>query len=81
MSVTIPDSVLRSARMTDTELREELAVFLFEKDKLTLGQASRLAQMEQSQFLHLLSSRGIEVHYGIDEFEQDLDTLRRLGRL
>lgn len=81
MGLTISDEVLQAARITESELRQEIAVMLFEKDKLTLAQASRLADMDRLQFQHLLASRGIPVHYGVEEFEQDLATLRSLGRL
>jgi len=81
VSLTIPDDVLQSARMSESELRQEIAVILFQKEKLTLAQASRLAQMSRFQFQHLLSSRQIPVHYDIVEFEEDLETLRQLGRL
>jgi len=80
MSVTIPDEVLQTARMSEEELRQELAVLLFQKDRLTLGQASHLAGLDLLRFQHLLASRGIPVHYDIEEFEQDLSTLRSLGR-
>jgi len=33
------------------------------------------------QFMQLLGSRGIPVHYDVEEYEQDLETLKRLGRL
>jgi predicted HTH domain antitoxin len=81
MSLTIPDEVLQAARISESELRQEIAAMLFEKDKLTLAQASRLADMDRLQFQHLLASRGIPIHYGVEEFEQDLATLRDLGRL
>jgi predicted HTH domain antitoxin len=81
MSVTIPDSVLETARMSESELKQEIAILLFQKDKLTLAQAARLAGMGRFQFQHLLASRGLSLHYGVEDFEQDLDTLRRLGRL
>jgi predicted HTH domain antitoxin len=62
--------------MTEEELRRELAVLLFQKERLTLGQASRLADMDRLRFQHLLASRGIPMHYDVEEFEQDLATLR-----
>jgi predicted HTH domain antitoxin len=80
MSVTIPDEILQTARMSETELRQEVAVLLFQQDRLTLGQASRLADMDRLRFQHLLASRGIPLHYDVEEFEQDLSTLRSLGR-
>jgi predicted HTH domain antitoxin len=81
MSVTIPDEVLLAARMSESELCQEIAILLYEKDKITLAQASRLAGMDRLELQHLLASRGIPVHYGVQELEEDLDTLRSLGRL
>jgi predicted HTH domain antitoxin len=81
MTITIPDSVLESARMSEAELRQEIAIVLYEKEKLTLAQASRLAEMDHLRFQYLLASRGLTMHYGVEEFEQDIATLRGLGRL
>jgi predicted HTH domain antitoxin len=77
----IPEDILLSARITATELLQELALLLFQQKKLTLGQASRLVGMSQLQFQHLLASRQIPVHYGVADFEADLRTLREMGRL
>ena len=81
MGILIPDEILQSTRMTEYELRQEIAVLLFQLDKLSLGQASTLAQLPQWQFQALLASRQIPVHYDIAEFEADLQTLHKLGRL
>jgi predicted HTH domain antitoxin len=81
MSVIIPDEILQTAHMTADELMQEIAILLFQRDKLTLGQASRMAEMSQMQFQHLLASRQIPVHYDIADFEADLKTLREMGRL
>jgi predicted HTH domain antitoxin len=81
MSVTIPDEVLQAAQMSEAELRQELAVLLFQRERLTLAQAARLADMDRLRFQHLLSSRGIELHYDVAEFQEDLRTLQELGRL
>jgi predicted HTH domain antitoxin len=81
MSITIPDEVLESARLTAEEALQELAVALFQRQKLTLGQASRLAGMDRLRFQHLLASRGIPLHYDVAELEADLQVLRETGRL
>lgn len=80
MGMVIPDDILASARMTEDELRLEIALLLFQKEKLTMGQASRLAGMSLLQFQHLLAGRGIPVHYDIADFEEDLKTLESLPR-
>lgn len=81
MGLDIPDDVLQAARMSEEELSQEIAILLFQKEKLTLGQAIRLAGMTRLQFQHLLASRQIPVHYDVAEFEEDLKTLKELGRL
>lgn len=79
MSVTIPDEVLESAHMDESELRQELAVLLFQQARLTLAQAARLAGLDRLRFQHLLAARDIPVHYDVEDFEADLETLRSLN--
>lgn len=81
MSVTISDDVLQAAHMDEAELRQELALVLFERERLTLAQAAHFAGMERLRFQHLLASRGLCPHYDVPEFEADLETLRDLGRI
>ena len=81
MALSITDELLSTTRMSEQEMRTEIAVMLFQHDKLTLGQASNLAGMDQYRFQNLLAGRGIGPHYDLQDFEDDLNTLRRLGRL
>ena len=59
----------------------ELIILLFVNEKVTLGQASKLAKMSQFQFQQLLTSRQISLHYDIAELEADVKTLQKMGRL
>ena len=81
MSVTFSDDVLKQAHMTNEELAVEMAVHLFEIEKLTLGQASKMAGMSQWDFQQVLGSRNIPLHYGVEEFEKDMKTLKEHGWL
>lgn len=67
--------------MSEQELRRELAILLFQQERLTLAQAARLSESDRLQFQHLLASRDIPVHYDVADFEEDLETLRSLDRL
>lgn len=67
--------------MSSDELKREIAVLLFQKKRLTLGQASQLADMPTADFQHLLASREIGPHYDVEDLEDDVETLRKLGRL
>ena len=78
MNVEIPDVILRATHLAPAELRLEIAVMLFEKEKLTLGRAAELADMGHLEFQRLLASREIPIHYDVEELEEDLRTLNRI---
>jgi len=67
--------------MSVDELKRELALTLFQQGKLSFGKARELAGMTAWDFQLLLGSRKIPVHYDIQDYEDDVATLRGLGRL
>ncbi len=75
MPVTISDEVLAAAHMSEPELKQELALALFRQERLTLAQASRLAETTQLAFQALLADRQIPIHYGVEEFREDVRNL------
>ena len=81
VTIEISRDVLHAARMTSEEIKRELAVLLFQQGKLSFGKARELAGMTVWTFQQLLGSRGIPVHYDVDDYEEDLATLKTLGRL
>ena len=81
MSIVISDELLAATRMTEAEMRQEIAVLLFQKEKFTLAQAGRFAGMHRVAFQHLLASRQIQIHYDVEDFEQDIKNLWEMGRL
>ena len=81
MSITFSEEVLKQAHMTNEELAVEMAVHLFEIEKLTFWQAARMAGMNHWDFQQLLGSRQIPLHYGVEEFEKDVQTLKAKGLL
>jgi len=80
MGLEIADDVLAAAGISADELRREMALLLFQQERLTLGQASRLAGVTQLQFQRMLADRHIPIHYDEADFAADLDTLARQGR-
>ncbi len=80
MPVTIPDEVLAAAHISGAELKQELAVTRFQQERLTLAQASRLAELDQPGFQAVLAERKIPIHYGVTEFREDLQILRETDR-
>lgn len=76
--MTITDDILREVNMTETELKAELAVLLYQKQKLSMGLAARLADMDRIHFQLLLGSRQIPVNYDEAAFKEDLQTIEWL---
>jgi predicted HTH domain antitoxin len=70
-------SARTSNKISKDELRVEIAVLLFHKNKLTMGQASRFAGMSRISFQDLLGERKIPVHYDIDDLKSDIEESRK----
>jgi predicted HTH domain antitoxin len=72
MPVTLTDELLHSAKLTEAELKAELALTLFAQERLTLAQAAELASLPLLDFQRLLRDRRIPLHYDASDLEQDL---------
>jgi predicted HTH domain antitoxin len=75
ITIDLPDTL----QLTETDLRTELAIALFQQQRITLGSASQLAGLNQIEFQQLISARGICIHYEVEDLEQDLTSLRQDG--
>jgi len=78
MIINIPDNISAKIGLNEQDVLLEIAIALFKEEKITLGQASKIASLHQSQFQKILAKRRIPIHYGIEELEQDLETLKRI---
>jgi len=78
MSLNIPQSILKKAEITGDELLIEVSVYLYDKGRLSFGQAKSLAQLNQLEFQKELSKRDVYIKYDSDDLNQDLDNLNRL---
>ena len=80
-TLEISQDILDSARLTVDDLKIEIAISLYAQGRLSVGKARELAGMSLWEFRQLLASRRISPHYNVDDFEEDLTTLRELGRI
>ena len=79
MGILITDQMLTQANLSETQVRLELAIFLFEKRLFTLGKSAELAQIHQYVLQKELARRQIPMHYDEEDYGQDMATLRRLS--
>ena len=77
----VPQDILDSARLTITELKVEMAVYLYSQGRLSMGKARELAGMALWEFRQLIASRGISPHYENTDLDEDVETLRKMERL
>ncbi len=75
MSLTISDRELQTWQMSEADLRRELAILLFQQERLTLAQASRFGHLPQPKFQRLLAERQIPLHYDLAELHEDWHSL------
>jgi predicted HTH domain antitoxin len=75
ITIDLPDAL----QISEADLRTELAISLFQQERITLGTASQLAGLHQIEFQRLIASRGICVHYDVEDLEQDLKSLQEEG--
>lgn len=81
MSLVISDEIVRASGLTERELLLEVVLLLFQRDKLSLGKAAELLNMSQISFQRLISERGIDIHYDVAEFREDVRNLTAKGLL
>jgi predicted HTH domain antitoxin len=77
ITLDIPESVIGSLRVPEGEiqarLKMELAITLYAQGLLSFGKASDLAELDRFSFSDLVTTRGIQRHYGAEELAEDFD--------
>lgn len=76
--LVISGNVVDELGMSPSELMIELAVYLYDKEKLSMGQAKKLADLTQIEFQKELSKRGVFIKYDMEDLEKDLESIRLL---
>lgn len=75
MSLVISEDIVKASGLSEKELILELIILLFQKNKISIGKASQLAQMPLLEFQHELAIRKISIHYDESDLEIDLKNL------
>lgn len=65
--------------VSEADILTELAIVLYEREKLSVGWAARLAGMDKWAFNSVLADRDVPMHYDAVDLERDLEALRRLA--
>jgi len=75
MALIINDEILRKVQISEKDLLIDLACYLYDKKRLSLGQARQLADLDQITFQRELVKRDIDIHYTEKDLNDDLKNL------
>jgi predicted HTH domain antitoxin len=81
LTIDLPDEITQTDSFNQTDWMREIAIALFQQERISLSRASKIAGIDLIEFQKLISDRGICVHYDVEEFEQDVQHLRDRGWL
>lgn len=76
MGLMIEENVLLNANMSAEDLLIEIAVHLYDIDKLTMGQARKMANLDQISFQQEMAKRDVLIKYDHEDFMDDLDSIK-----
>jgi predicted HTH domain antitoxin len=59
MNITIPDELLQTAQISQSELLQEIAILLYQQQRIQLEQAAQLSRSSIDDFYQILIQRNI----------------------
>jgi predicted HTH domain antitoxin len=68
----------RRAKVSENQLLEDIAIMLYQKGKLTFGQAAQTAKLSYTEFQFLLGRNKISINYEVEQFLEDIETIKSL---
>ncbi len=75
MGLNIPESILLKAEISGSDLLIEISVYLYDKGRLSFGQARSLSELNHMEFQKELSKRDVYIKYDSDDLNTDLNNL------
>ena len=76
----IPGSILQELRLKPDDLLVDIAVYLYDQERLSMGRAKKLAGLTQIEFQKAMAERGVYLKYDINDFEADLRTIATMEK-
>jgi predicted HTH domain antitoxin len=75
--IILPSQLFEHTGKSEAEIRLAIAIFLYQELKLPAGKAGAFAGLSRIAFWEELGKRNIPLNYGPNEFEEDLESLKR----
>ncbi|WP_199319650.1 UPF0175 family protein [Dolichospermum sp. FACHB-1091] len=81
ITLNLPDNLSKTETFNQSEWLREIAIALFQQQRISLSRASKIAGIDIMNFQKLLADRNICVHYDVEDLGQDVQHLRSRGWL
>ena len=75
MIINIPDKALVEAKIIPNDLLIDFAIYLYDKNILSIGQARKIVNLDLVAFQQELAKRNVYIHFGMEDLEKDLKNL------
>jgi predicted HTH domain antitoxin len=83
VQITLPaalvEAIAGDAPDPSAQVARLLALHLFRQHKVSLGRAAELCETPIAAFMVFAGERGVPLHYGASDLEEDRLTLERFG--
>jgi len=78
-----PRDILLAANISEAnapaDIKKLLALLLFKERILSFGKAAELSGLDKLSFIEYAGRHRVSLNYDADDFQDDVETLRRLG--
>ncbi|MGL5795469.1 MAG: UPF0175 family protein [Waterburya sp.] len=81
MNITIPDDILQASQLTEAQLKLEIALMLYQQNKISSGKVRAWLGLSVLEFQHELAKRNLYINYDVEDLKEDIKNLRSLGAL
>lgn len=80
ITLELPEEVIKTLNIPknqiSSELKIQLALYLYEKGKFSFGKARELSGLSVWEFMDRLRENQIPIKYDVGEFQDDLETIK-----
>ncbi|MCE2994805.1 MAG: UPF0175 family protein [Cyclobacteriaceae bacterium] len=77
--LVIEDKILELSDLSENQMLEDIAMMLYQKRRLTFGQAAQLAKLSYTEFQFLLGKNQIPLNYDVSDLLEDVETLKKIN--
>jgi predicted HTH domain antitoxin len=76
--LVIDDKILEQSDLSENQMLEDIAMMLYQKRRLTFGQAAQMAKLSYAEFQFLLGKNHVPVNYDVSDLLEDVETIKKI---